>query len=90
MAVAIGGYALDLYSCAQLGYFDALADDLPVLGAALPQVFRQPSLNALLELGRPALAEAGLEVGPDAVDRVYALEERIAAAHWTGSPRATP
>ena len=53
VAVAIGGYALDLYACAQLGYFDALADDLPVLGAALPKVFRRRSLNALLRLGRP-------------------------------------
>ena len=53
VAVAIGGYALDLYSCAQLGYFDALADDLPTLGAALPKVFRRRSLNALLRLGRP-------------------------------------
>ncbi|NML64119.1 fumarylacetoacetase [Hymenobacter sp. RP-2-7] len=53
VAVAIGGYALDLYACAQLGYFDALADDLPTLGAALPRVFRRRSLNALLKLGRP-------------------------------------
>lgn len=53
VAVAIGGYALDLYSCAQLGYFDALADDLPALGAALPQVFRRRSLKPLLQLGRP-------------------------------------
>ncbi|MGI4835781.1 MAG: fumarylacetoacetase [Janthinobacterium lividum] len=53
VVVAIGGYALDLYACAQLGYFDALADDLPALGAALPQVFRRRSLKALLKLGRP-------------------------------------
>jgi len=53
VAVAIGGYALDLYSCAQLGYFDALAGDLPALGSALPKVFRRRSLNALLRLGRP-------------------------------------
>ena len=38
-------------------------------------------LARLLELGAPALAEAGLELGDGAVDRVYALEERIAAAH---------
>lgn len=39
-------------------------------------------LAQLLELAAPALAEAGLDLGEDAVDRVYALEERIAAAHW--------
>ncbi|WP_131105657.1 M13 family metallopeptidase [Ornithinimicrobium sufpigmenti] len=38
-------------------------------------------LSRLLELGAPALAEAGLALGDGAVDRVYALEERIAAAH---------
>ncbi|RYY12879.1 MAG: fumarylacetoacetase, partial [Cytophagaceae bacterium] len=57
VAVAIGGYALDLYACAQLGYFDALADDLPALGAALPQVFRRRSLKPLLRLG-PAVWRA--------------------------------
>ncbi|KUG56788.1 peptidase M13 [Serinicoccus chungangensis] len=41
-------------------------------------------LGRLLELGAPALAGTGLDqvVGEDAVDRVYALEERLAAAHW--------
>ncbi|MFX0538923.1 M13 family metallopeptidase [Ornithinimicrobium sp. Y1847] len=39
-------------------------------------------LGRLLELAGPALAEAGLDLGADAVDRVYALEERIADAHW--------
>ncbi|WP_066643444.1 M13 family metallopeptidase [Serinicoccus hydrothermalis] len=41
-------------------------------------------LAKLLELAGPALAEAGLDevTGEDAVERVYALEERIAAAHW--------
>ena len=39
-------------------------------------------LGRLLELGAGALTEAGLELGEGAVDRVYALEERIAAAHW--------
>ncbi|RZL16717.1 MAG: hypothetical protein EOO62_00415 [Hymenobacter sp.] len=51
VAVAIGGYALDLYACAQLGYFDSVADDVPELGAALPKVFRRRSLNAFLKLG---------------------------------------
>nr|GFC46928.1 iron-sulfur protein NUBPL [Tanacetum cinerariifolium] len=37
LAVAIGGYALDLYACAQLGYFDSVAEDVPELGAALPK-----------------------------------------------------
>ena len=41
LAVAIGGYALDLYACAQLGYFDSVAEDVPELGAALPKVFRR-------------------------------------------------
>ncbi|MGI4869800.1 MAG: fumarylacetoacetase [Janthinobacterium lividum] len=54
LAVAIGGYALDLYACAQLGFFDSVAEDVPVLGAALPKVFRRRSLNAFLRLGRPA------------------------------------
>ena len=39
-------------------------------------------LRRLLELGAPALEAAGLDLGPDAVERVYALEERIADAHW--------
>ncbi len=54
LAVAIGGYALDLYACAQLGYFDSIAADVPELGAAMPKVFRRRSLNAFLRLGRPA------------------------------------
>jgi len=54
LAVAIGGYALDLYECAQLGYFDSVAEDVPALGAALPQVFRRRSLNAFLRLGPAA------------------------------------
>ena len=54
LAVAIGGYALDLYACAQRGYFDSIAEDVPTLGAALPKVFRRRSLNAFLRLGRPA------------------------------------
>ncbi|MVN77684.1 fumarylacetoacetase [Hymenobacter sp. HMF4947] len=51
VAVAIGGYALDLYACAQLGFFDSIAEDVPALGAALPKVFRRRSLNAFLRLG---------------------------------------
>ena len=51
LAVAIGGYALDLYACAQLGYFEAIGNDVPALGAAMPQVFRRRSLNAFLRLG---------------------------------------
>jgi len=54
LAVAIGGYALDLYECAQLGYFDSIATDVPALGAALPKVFRRRSLNAFLRLGPAA------------------------------------
>lgn len=54
LAVAIGGYALDLYACAQLGYFDSVAEDVPELGAALPKVFRRRSLNAFLKLGPTA------------------------------------
>jgi fumarylacetoacetase len=54
VAVAIGGYALDLYACAQLGYFDSVAEDVPELGAALPKVFRRRSLNAFLKLGPTA------------------------------------
>jgi fumarylacetoacetase len=54
LAVAIGGYALDLYECAQLGYFDSIAADVPALGAMLPKVFRRRSLNAFLRLGPPA------------------------------------
>lgn len=38
-------------------------------------------LPRLLELGAPALAEAGLDLGADPAARVYALEERIAASH---------
>jgi len=54
LAVAIGGYALDLYECAQLGFFDSIAEDVPALGAALPKVFRRRSLNAFLRLGPAA------------------------------------
>ncbi len=54
LAVAIGGYALDLYACAQLGFFDSVAEDVPELGAALPKVFRRRSLNAFLKLGPTA------------------------------------
>ncbi len=57
LAVAIGGYALDLYACAQRGYFDELGQELPALGAALPQVFRRRALNGFLRLG-PAVARA--------------------------------
>ena len=50
LAVAIGGYVLDLYAASQLGFFE----DLTELGAAQPKVFRRRSLNAFLRLGRPA------------------------------------
>ena len=39
-------------------------------------------LARLLELAAPALADAGLDLGEDPVGRLWALEERIAAAHW--------
>ncbi|WP_122262851.1 M13 family metallopeptidase [Ornithinimicrobium cerasi] len=39
-------------------------------------------LATLLGLGAPALERAGLDLGTDPVARVYALEERIADAHW--------
>ncbi len=50
LAVAIGGYVLDLYAASQYGFFE----DLPELGSAQPRVFRRRSLNAFLRLGRPA------------------------------------
>lgn len=50
LAVAIGGYVLDLYAASQYGFFE----DLTELGAAQPRVFRRRSLNAFLRLGRPA------------------------------------
>lgn len=50
LAVAIGGYVLDLYAASQLGFFE----DLTELGDAQPRVFRRRSLNAFLRLGRPA------------------------------------
>ena len=50
VAVAIGGYVLDLYAASQHGFFE----DLTELGAAQPKVFRRRSLNAFLRLGRPA------------------------------------
>ena len=50
IAVAIGGYVLDLYAASQLGFFE----DLTELGNAQPKVFRRRSLNAFLRLGRPA------------------------------------
>ncbi|MBF9220673.1 fumarylacetoacetase [Hymenobacter ruricola] len=50
LAVAIGGYALDLYAASQFGFFE----DLTELGDAQPKVFRRRSLNAFLRLGRPA------------------------------------
>ncbi|USQ80805.1 peptidase M13 [Ornithinimicrobium faecis] len=39
-------------------------------------------LGTLLDLAAPALAEAGLDLGADAAQRVFDLETRIAAAHW--------
>ncbi|MGB3829066.1 MAG: M13-type metalloendopeptidase [Ornithinimicrobium sp.] len=39
-------------------------------------------MKTVLELAEPALAEAGLDLGRDVVERVYALEERIASHHW--------
>ena len=50
LAVAIGGYVLDLYAASQYGFFEDLAE----LGDAQPRVFRRRSLNAFLRLGRPA------------------------------------
>ena len=50
LAVAIGGYVLDLYAASQLGLFE----DLTELSDAQPKVFRRRSLNAFLRLGRPA------------------------------------
>ena len=50
LAVAIGGYVLDLYAASQFGFFE----DLTELGGAQPKVFRRRSLNAFLRLGRPA------------------------------------
>ncbi|MCI1187424.1 fumarylacetoacetase [Hymenobacter sp. DH14] len=50
LAVAIGGYVLDLYAASQFGFFE----DLTELGDAQPKVFRRRSLNAFLRLGRPA------------------------------------
>ncbi|MET4073070.1 fumarylacetoacetase [Hymenobacter sp. UYCo722] len=50
LAVAIGGYVLDLYAASQLGFFQ----DLTELADAQPKVFRRRSLNAFLRLGRPA------------------------------------
>ena len=49
--------------------------------AAVREAYRA-YLARLLELAGPALAEAGLDLGEDPVGRVYALEERVAAAHW--------
>ncbi len=39
-------------------------------------------LGTMLDLAAPALAEAGLDLGDAAAERVYALEERIASYHW--------
>ncbi|MFK5647341.1 M13 family metallopeptidase [Ornithinimicrobium sp. LYQ121] len=39
-------------------------------------------LARLLELAGPALSEAGLGLGEDPVGRLWALEARIAEAHW--------
>ena len=50
LAVAIGGYVLDLYAASQFGFFE----DLTELGNSQPKVFRRRSLNAFLRLGRPA------------------------------------
>ena len=50
LAIAIGGYVLDLYAASQYGFFA----DLTELGDAQPKVFRRRSLNAFLRLGRPA------------------------------------
>ncbi|MGB7425029.1 MAG: M13-type metalloendopeptidase [Ornithinimicrobium sp.] len=42
----------------------------------------QDYLVTMLKLATPALAEAGLDLGEDPAERVYALEERIASHHW--------
>ncbi|MGB5935278.1 MAG: M13-type metalloendopeptidase [Ornithinimicrobium sp.] len=39
-------------------------------------------LSRLMELAAPALQASGLDLGERAVERVYALEERIAGHHW--------
>ncbi len=39
-------------------------------------------VQTLLDLAEPAFAQAGLELGDDALARVYALEERLAGHHW--------
>ena len=39
-------------------------------------------LEKLLELAAPAMEQAGLDLGPDAAQRAFALESRIADAHW--------
>jgi len=39
-------------------------------------------LGQLLDLASTAIAEAGLDLGEGAVERVYAVEERIAGHHW--------
>ncbi|WP_256841096.1 M13 family metallopeptidase [Ornithinimicrobium cryptoxanthini] len=39
-------------------------------------------LEKLLALAAPALEAAGLDLGPDAAQRAFDLETRIAAAHW--------
>jgi len=51
--------------------------------AAVREAYRA-YLARLLEIAAPVLAEAGVAdvLGEDAVDRVYALEERLASAHW--------
>ncbi|HSP60788.1 MAG TPA: M13-type metalloendopeptidase [Ornithinimicrobium sp.] len=49
--------------------------------AAVREAYRA-YLARLLELAAPALDRAGLDLGEDPVGAVYALEERIAAAHW--------
>ncbi|RYU75314.1 fumarylacetoacetase [Hymenobacter persicinus] len=56
VGVAIGDYVLDLYAVSQFGFFEDL--DIP----SQPKVFRRPSLNAFIRLGRPTWQAVRLRV----------------------------
>ena len=57
IGVAIGAYVLKLAACAEGGLFDECRAEV-FSAAAARRVFGQPTLNAFMELGRPAWTEA--------------------------------
>ncbi|SHJ47971.1 fumarylacetoacetate hydrolase [Hymenobacter daecheongensis DSM 21074] len=75
VGVAIGDYVLDLYAVSQFGFFEDL--DIPTQ----PKVFRRPSLNAFIRLGRPTWRAVRLRVSELLRHDNVALRDNEEAMH---------